>query len=115
MFSAYLRTYPRPLNHTKTMRNASKCHTNAMTCKPFRLPGVEYVPQLALASRQVLEANRPLVPLLPDVQCSDVRGLSEAVEEQRFELLVTELMDASGLGERLANKLSAPRDLLGAS
>jgi len=66
--------------------------------------GVEYVAQIARASVEVIEANRiaQTVPETPlEILCTDVRGLDERSLEERFEVLVTELMDASGLGENL--------------
>ncbi|CAJ1399170.1 unnamed protein product [Effrenium voratum] len=67
--------------------------------------GVEYVSQIARASQQVIAANRVKnavpkdVPL--EIWCTDVRGVKEMALAERFDLLVTELMDASGLGENL--------------
>ncbi|CAE7331634.1 PRMT7 [Symbiodinium pilosum] len=66
--------------------------------------GVEYVAQIARASEEVISANRTSnalghSPL--NIWCTDVRGVSELPEQQRFDVLVSELMDASGLGENL--------------
>eukprot|EP00435_Cladocopium_sp_Y103_P059562 s1531_g21.t1 len=67
---------------------------------------VEYVTQIARASEEVIAANRAArkVPETPlEIWCTDVRGIGERESEaERFEVLVTELMDASGLGESLA-------------
>ncbi|CAK9096447.1 unnamed protein product [Durusdinium trenchii] len=66
--------------------------------------GVEYVAQIARASEEVVAENRraEAVPETPlEIRCTDVRGIEERPEKERFEVLVTELMDASGLGENL--------------
>lgn len=68
--------------------------------------GVEYVTQIARASEEVIAANRAArkVPIETplEIWCTDVRGIGERESEaERFEVLVTELMDASGLGENL--------------
>ncbi|CAE6967423.1 slc35b2 [Symbiodinium natans] len=66
--------------------------------------GVEYVTQIARASEEVISANRSSGALGAgplDVWCTDVRGVPELPEQRRFDVLVSELMDASGLGENL--------------
>ncbi|CAK9003789.1 Protein arginine N-methyltransferase 9 (Protein arginine N-methyltransferase 10) [Durusdinium trenchii] len=77
--------------------------------------GVEYVAQIARASEEVVAENRraeadeddepPVMEAVPEtpleIRCTDVRGIEERPEKERFEVLVTELMDASGLGETL--------------
>eukprot|EP00929_Paragymnodinium_shiwhaense_P000307 TRINITY_DN100547_c0_g1_i1.p1 TRINITY_DN100547_c0_g1~~TRINITY_DN100547_c0_g1_i1.p1 ORF type:complete len:1000 (-),score=211.86 TRINITY_DN100547_c0_g1_i1:86-2998(-) len=73
--------------------------------------GVEVVTAIARASEQVLAANRPnatgSAPLPDettapmDVWCMDVRGVNPPPDDTKFDVLVSELMDASGLGENL--------------
>ncbi|CAE7857733.1 PRMT7 [Symbiodinium microadriaticum] len=66
--------------------------------------GVEYVTQIARASEEVILANRSCNALGAgplDIWCTDVRGVPELPGQRRFDVLVSELMDASGLGENL--------------
>mmetsp|Transcript_14257 Transcript_14257/g.33503 ORF Transcript_14257/g.33503 Transcript_14257/m.33503 type:complete len:373 (+) Transcript_14257:3-1121(+) len=74
--------------------------------------GVEVVTAIARLSEEIVELNRPRpgcseAPLPAadqapfDVWCTDVRGVSRPPEHLRFDVLVSELMDASGLGENL--------------
>merc|ERR1719478_399528 len=74
--------------------------------------GVEVVTAIARASEQVIETNRPKVggataPLKDaaespiNIWCMDARGVNVPPDDKRFDVLVSELMDASGLGENL--------------
>lgn len=74
--------------------------------------GVEVVTPIARLSEEIVKSNRPggvassaplpsveLAPL--DIWCTDVRGVSPPPEQLKFDVLVSELMDAGGLGENL--------------
>mmetsp|Transcript_43997 Transcript_43997/g.141050 ORF Transcript_43997/g.141050 Transcript_43997/m.141050 type:complete len:990 (-) Transcript_43997:60-3029(-) len=75
--------------------------------------GVEHVSSIARASEDIVRANRrsaagPSAPLPSEeeapleVWCTDVRGVTPPEDEElKFDVLVSELMDASGLGENL--------------
>jgi len=74
--------------------------------------GVEFVTQLARISETIIASNRPTAEMpnapLPDsktapldIWCTDARGVSPPPENLQFDVLVSELMDASGLGENL--------------
>lgn len=75
--------------------------------------GVEYVTAIARASEEIIAANRrpgasgeaaplPDVAAAPlEIWCTDARGITSPPEDKKFDVLVSELMDASGLGENL--------------
>uniref|UniRef100_A0A7S4WF44 Protein arginine N-methyltransferase n=1 Tax=Alexandrium monilatum TaxID=311494 RepID=A0A7S4WF44_9DINO len=74
--------------------------------------GVEVVTAIARLSEQIIALNRRReghedAPLPPDdeapldIWCTDVRGVSRPPESLKFDVLVSELMDAGGLGENL--------------
>jgi type II protein arginine methyltransferase len=82
--------------------------------------GVEVVTPIARVSEEVVAANRPSRPdseaPIPapeaaplDIWCTDVRGVGEPPDDMKFNVLVSELMDASGLGENLVQLTRSAR------